>query len=187
MEKRLRFFFCKFSTSANWWPLHTRDWEPVTITLQALALVEKAEPVQVLCFTLRLRDRHSAWMQDGCEVYTNPYMASNGSCFMITWIIFKNRLLEVGQTQNRETMALQTLTTVDLFYLYHVWGPAWIGTHWVSIWLRAQSHMTFSHYIWGFVTTLHDFGGVLGWPLDTFLWALNISWSWRLARVWSGP
>jgi len=53
-------------------PLHTQDWEPVTITLQALPLVEKAEPVQVH-FTLRtifkkhlLRDQQSMWMQDGC-------------------------------------------------------------------------------------------------------------------------
>ena len=29
---------------------------------------------------------------------------------------FKNHLLEVDLTQNRETMALQTLTTVDIFY-----------------------------------------------------------------------
>ena len=28
-------------------PLHTRDREPMSITLQALSLVEKAEPVQV--------------------------------------------------------------------------------------------------------------------------------------------
>ena len=55
-------------------------------------------------------------MHDGCKVYMDSYMASDGSCFMVTWIIFKNHLLEVGLTQNRETMALQTLTTVDLFY-----------------------------------------------------------------------
>ena len=29
---------------------------------------------------------------------------------------FQNSLLEVGATQNRETMALQTLTTIDCFY-----------------------------------------------------------------------
>jgi uncharacterized alpha/beta hydrolase family protein len=29
---------------------------------------------------------------------------------------FKNPFLEVGLTQNRETMALRTLTTVDIFY-----------------------------------------------------------------------
>jgi hypothetical protein len=47
------------------------------------------------------------------KVYMDSYMASNGSCFMVTWTIFKTHLLEVGLTQNRETMALQTLTTVD--------------------------------------------------------------------------
>jgi hypothetical protein len=55
-------------------------------------------------------------MQDGCKVYMYSYMASNGSCFMITWIIFKIHLLEVGLTQNQETKALRMLTTVDLFY-----------------------------------------------------------------------
>ena len=165
-------------------PLHTWDWEPMTGTLQALSLVEKAEPVQVR-FTLRLRDQRSMWMQDGCKVYMDSYMASNGSCFMVTWTIFKNHLLEVGLTQNRETMALRTLTTVDLFYFYHAWGPAWIEIPWNSIWLRAYSHMA-SHYTWGYVTTQCDFGGVLGRPLDTFFWALTISWSQLLARVWSG-
>ena len=71
-------------------PLQTRHWEPVT--LQAPSLVEKAELVQVRCFTLRLRDQRSMQVQDGCRVY----MASNGSCFMVTWIVFKNCLLEVG-------------------------------------------------------------------------------------------
>ena len=52
-------------------------------------------------------------MQDGCKVYMVSYIAS---CFMVTWTILKNHLLEVGLTQNQETMALQTLTTVDLFY-----------------------------------------------------------------------
>ncbi len=33
------------------------------------------------------------------------------------------------------------------------------------------------------MTTLHDFGGVLGRPLDTFFWALTISWSRLLAGV----
>ena len=39
-------------------PLDTRDWEPVTITLQALSFVDKVEPVQV-CFTLHLRYQRS--------------------------------------------------------------------------------------------------------------------------------
>ena len=53
-------------------------------------------------------------MQDGCKVYMDSFMALNG--FTVTWIIFKNHFLEVDLTQNQETMTLQTLTTVDLFY-----------------------------------------------------------------------
>ena len=55
-------------------------------------------------------------MQDGCKVYMESYTTSTGSHFMVTWTIFINHLLEVGPTQNRETMALRTLTTVDSFY-----------------------------------------------------------------------
>jgi hypothetical protein len=47
-------------------------------------------------FTLRLRDQQSMWMQDGCKVYMDFYMASNESCFMVTWTIFKYHLLKVG-------------------------------------------------------------------------------------------
>jgi len=57
---------------------------------------------------------------------------------------------------------------------HHVWGPAWIEIHWKSIWLRARSHNMTSHYTRASVTTLHDFGGVLGPPLDAFFWALTI-------------
>jgi len=32
------------------------------------------------------------------KVYMDSYMASNVSCFMITWTILKNHLLEVGLT-----------------------------------------------------------------------------------------
>ena len=35
---------------------------------------------------------------------------------MVTWTILKNHLLEVGLTHNWETMALQTLTTIELLY-----------------------------------------------------------------------
>ena len=54
-------------------------------------------------------------MQDGCKVYMASYIASHGSCFMVTWTNFKNRLLEMGLTHKWETMALRTLKTVDLF------------------------------------------------------------------------
>jgi hypothetical protein len=158
-------------------PLHTRDWEPVTITLQALSLVEKEEPLQVR-FTLHLRDQQSTWMQDGCKVYMDSYMAPNGPCFMVTWTIFKNPPL--GGRSNTKPWDHGTLNAHNRWFIlfYHVWGPAWIETPWNDRWLRALSHMT-AHYTWGSVTTLHDFGGVLGWPLDT--------WSRLLVHLWSGP
>ena len=62
-------------------------------------------------------------MQDGCKVYMDLYMTSNGSYFMVTWTISKDHLLEVGLTQNWETMALQTLTPVDLFYFIMCMDP----------------------------------------------------------------
>ena len=76
-------------------------------------------------------------------------------------------LLEVGLTQNQETMAFRMLTTVELFYFIMCKNHAWIELHWNSIWLRTQSHIT-SHYTWKLMTTEHDFGSVFGWPLDTF-------------------
>ena len=72
----------------------------------------RAGPIR---FTLSLRDQRIMWMQDGCKIYMDSYMASNGSCFVVTWTIFKNHLLGRPNT-NRETMALQTLTTVFFFY-----------------------------------------------------------------------
>ena len=73
-------------------PLQTEDWEPVTITLQPLSLVVKLEPVQVR-LTLRSRDQRNMWMQDGCKVCMDSYMASNGSYFMGTWTILQDHLL----------------------------------------------------------------------------------------------
>ena len=119
----IQFYFQE--ESLNLGPLHTREWEPVSITLQALSLADKVEVVQVR-FTLRLRDQWSMWMQDGCKVYMDSYMASNGSCFMVVWIVFINHFLEVGLTQNRKTTTLQMLATIDLPYFYHVRRPTWI-------------------------------------------------------------
>ena len=59
-------------------------------------------------------------MQGGCKSLHRFLHALNGSCFMVTWTTFKNRLLEVGSTQNQGTVALRTLATVDLFYFVMV-------------------------------------------------------------------
>ena len=97
-------------------------------------------------FTLRLRDQRSTWMQDGCKVYMGFYMASHGLCFMVTWIVFKNYLLEVGPTQNRDTMALRTLTTTDLFYFILCEDPhEWISQRLGLQIVVSQNYITVVH------------------------------------------
>jgi hypothetical protein len=111
----------------------------------------------------------------------------------IEWIMFHGHLDDVqkpplgGRPHTKMgDHGIPKTHTHSFILFYHVWGPTWIEIHWNSIWLRIRSHMT-SHYTWGSVTRLHDFGGVFGRPLHTFFWALTISWSRLLARVWSGP
>ena len=119
-------------------------------------------------FTPRLRDQRSMWMQDGCK-------SLHGFLHGIKWIMFhghldyfKNRFLEVGLTQIPKTMALWTLTTIILSCV----RTSMNRISWNNIWLRARSH-TSSRYTWESVITLHDFGSVLGRPLDTFFQALS--------------
>jgi hypothetical protein len=56
------------------------------------------------------------WMQDGCKVYMDSCMASNGSCFMVTWTIFKKSLLGGRPDTKPGDHGTLMLKTVDLFY-----------------------------------------------------------------------
>ena len=159
----------------------------MTIALQALSLVKKAGPVP-RSLHITLEDQWSMWMQDGCKVYMGSYVALNVSCFKVTWILFKNRLLKVRLINTKwETMALWTLTTVDLFYFvvcedmheYKFTGIAFgwgVVTYDFTVHLRAHDHTT---WFWRCFGT--------GFNLDTLFWTLTSSWPWLLARVWSGP
>ena len=103
----------------------------------------------------------------------------------VSWslgLFLKNYLLEVGPTQNQETMALQTLTTINLFYfimredlheqklieIAFGWGPN-------HVWLHTTLEDTWPHHMILEVSWEQ--------PLDTFFWALAIPWSRLLARV----
>ena len=44
-------------------------------------------------------------MQDGCKVYMDSYMASNGPCFMVTWTKAGTRLL-AGSWYRKAKLAL---------------------------------------------------------------------------------
>ena len=126
------------------------------------------------------------WMQDGRKVL-------HGYLHGIEWIMFHghsdySQLPPLGGRPNTKPRDHGTPNAHNHWFILfnHEWGPAWIEIQWNSLRLRARSHMT-SHYTRRYMTTLHDFGGVLGRPLDTFLWHPTISWSRLLARVWSGP
>ena len=154
---------------------YTQDWEPMTGTLQTLSLAEKLAS-------------HYAWGTNGvyiCECKMDikstwiPTWHRMDHVFMVTWDYFQKPPLG-GRPNTKPLGDHGTMNTRNHWFVlfYHVWGPALIGIHWNSIRLRARSHMT-SHYTWGSVTTLHNFGGVLGhrglWTL--FFWALTIPWS----------
>ena len=87
-----------------------------------------------------------------------------------------------SNTKPGEATALRILITIDLFYIYHGWGPAWIKFIEITF---CWGPVTYDCMIRDHTTTW--FGRCLGWPLDTFFWARRISWSRLLARVWSGP
>jgi hypothetical protein len=123
-------------------------------------------------------------MQDDVKVYMDSYMTSNGYVSWSLGLFSKT----TSWRPNTKPGDHDTPNTHNRWFIlfYHVRDSAWIEIHCNSIWLRAWSHMT-SHYTSGSATTLHDFGDVLKRSLDTFFWALTISWSRLLARVWSGP
>ena len=141
-------------------PLHTRDWEPVTITLQALSLVERdgAGP-SLLPTTLEKPTEYgyARWME-----------SLHGFLHGIKWSMFHGHLdcyqkPLLGGKPNTKPWDHGTPHAHNRWFilLYHVWGSAWIETHLNSVWLRARSH-TALHYTWGSVTTLHDVGGCVG-------------------------
>ena len=67
--------------------------------------------------------------------------------------------------------------------IYNAWGPAWIEIYWNSIRLVTYDFTLYlrirEHTPW--------FWSCFGTAFAHFLWALPISWSRLLARVWSGP
>ena len=126
-------------------PLHTRDWEPVTVTLQAFSLVEKVELVQV-CSTLCLRNQRSMWMQGGCKVNMESSMALNGITFHGHLDYCQKPPLGGRPNTNPGDHGTPNAHNHWFILFYHVWGPAWIKIHWKNIWLRAQSHDFTLHF-----------------------------------------
>jgi hypothetical protein len=118
------------------------------------------------------------WMQDGCKVYMDSYMASNGSCFMDT--IQKPPLKDRSNTKPGDHDTLNVHNRWFILF-YHVWRPlhGWkfikIAFDWgpSHIWLHTTLKDPWPHY------------KILGRPLETFFWAPTKDITW--ARVCTGP
>ena len=170
-------------------PLQTRDREPVSVVaLQAFPLVGKggAGPSSL--------PSHYVWGTNRvCECKMDAK-----STWMPTWHrmdMFHAHLDNfqkppLGGRRNTKPGVRGTPDARDCWFILFCrgWRTTWIDICWNNIWLRDKSRMT-SHCTWGSMTTLHDFGGVLGQrPLNTFFWALTMARTRLLARsVWSGP
>ena len=90
-------------------------------------------------------------MHNGCKVYMDSYMASNGSCIHAHLDNFQNPPLEGRPNRKPGYHGTPTVHSRWFILFYYVWGgPTWIESHYNSIWLRARLHMD-SHYTWGFV------------------------------------
>jgi len=133
-------------------------------------------------------DRWSMWMQDGCKVYMDSYMALNG-------IMFHGHLdyiqkPSLGGRPNTKPGDHDTPNAHNRWFI--LLYLMWLEINWNNIWLRAQSHMI-SHYIWGFVTTVHDLGTAFGhFLLDShhfMVMALGscVKWSLTFLSLFSHP
>ena len=135
---------------------------------------------------------HNAWGTNGvCECKMD--VSLHGFPHVMKWIMFHGHLDYFQEPPLRGRTNTKpgdhgTLDALNCWFilLYHVWGPAWVEIPWNNTWLRARSHMT-SHFTWGSVTTLHDFGVVLARHWACSLASHNfMAWSRLLACVWSG-
>ena len=114
---------------------------------------------------------HYAWGTKG-DSACNWMWSLHGFLYGMKWIMFHDHLDYFQKPPNKPHTKPGDHDTPNshnrwFILFWYVWGPAWIEIHWNKIWLRAWSHMA-PHYTWASVTTLHDFGSVLGRPLDAF-------------------
>ena len=130
--------------------LHTRDWEPMTVTLQASHWWKRRSRSKFAS--------HYAWGTNKvCECMICSMDVK--STWIPTWITSRGHLdyfqkPPLGSRPNTKPGDRGTPNAHNCWFIlvYHVWGPTWVEIHWTSIWLRVRSHMA-SHYTWRSVTT----------------------------------
>ena len=128
-----------------------------------------------------LQNQQSTWMQDKSKVYMGSYMTSNESCFMDS-----SKKPPLGGSPNTKVGDHGTPNAHKHWFILFIMceDAHEEKVYRRSIWSRARSNMT-SHYTWGHVTTLHDFGGVFGrfWTLPFGLSQCHGRNSWLMCEV----
>ena len=120
-------------------PLHIRDWSPWPLHFKHSHWWERRSRSK---FT-----SHYAWGTNGgvCECKMDGCEVLHGFLHGIEWIMFHGHLdcfqkSPLGGKSNTKLGDHGTLNAHNCWFIlfYHVWGSAWIGIHWNSIWLRAR-------------------------------------------------
>ena len=105
-------------------PLHTQDWEPVTITLQALSLVEKAERSKFAS--------HYAWGTNiVCECkmdVKSTWIPTWHQMNHVSWLLGLFSKPPLGGRPNTKPGDHGTPNAHNhcFILIHHAWGPAWI-------------------------------------------------------------
>ena len=136
-----------FVQKATWGPLHTWDWGPVTITLQALSLVEKGRPSPSSLHTT---------LEEPTEYVNARWMQSlHGLLHGIEWIMFHGHLdyflkppLRGRPNTKPRDCGTPNIHNRWFILFYHGLRTRMNEIHWNSMGLRAQSCMT-SNNAWG--------------------------------------
>ena len=141
--------------------------------------------------------KHSHWWKTWSRTKFASHYAWGKSTWIHTWhqmdlfswslgLFSQNHLLEIGLPQNRETMALRNLITLNLLYCIMCEDSTWIEIHWKWHLVEGRVKYDFTPHL-----RAHDhitwFWKCLGMAFGHFFGALTISWSWLLVHVWSGP
>ena len=119
--------------------LHTQDWEPMTVTLQASHWWKRRSRSKFAS--------HYAWGTNKvCECMICSMDVK--STWIPTWITSRGHLdyfqkPPLGSRPNTKPGDRGTPNAHNCWFIlvYHVWGPTWVEIHWTSIWLRVRSHM----------------------------------------------
>ena len=105
-------------------------------------------------------------MQERSKLYMNSYMASNGSRFMVTWIVYKKPHLGGRCNTRPRDHGTPKYHSRCFILFHHARGPRMNRN-------ALKWHLNEHLVTYGAVTTRHGSRGVLGRPLKILFWVVS--------------